>query len=127
EEVAGGVEIEAAPVPPPSNVQLMGVMAVGQEPVAILLDTSVNPEQKSVRKGDMFGEYQVGDIASSGLTLLGTGGQQFQIPLKVGAASGGVPAAAQQPVRYQARSRSPRGRYRPSVRTSRPTPENRRP
>ncbi|HXC52772.1 MAG TPA: hypothetical protein VN634_17945 [Candidatus Limnocylindrales bacterium] len=93
EEVAGGVEIEAAPVPPPSNVQLMGVMAVGQEPVAILLDTSVNPEQKSVRKGDMFGEYQVGDIASSGLTLLGTGGQQFQIPLKVGAASGGVPGA----------------------------------
>jgi hypothetical protein len=95
EEVAGGgPEIDAAPVPPPSNVQLMGVMQLGREPVAILLDTSVNPEQKAVRKGDMFGEYQIGEITTGGympgLTLLGNAGQQFQIPLKVGAAAAGA-------------------------------------
>jgi len=88
-EETAGIEVDAAPVPPPSNVQLMGVMVLGHEPTAIVLDTSVTPEQKSVRKGDMFGEYQVGEIESSGLTLLGSAGQQFQIPLKVGAAAGG--------------------------------------
>jgi hypothetical protein len=68
----------------------MGVMLLGPEPVAIVQDTSVNPEQKSVRKGDMFGEYQIGDILPYGVTLLGTAGQQFQIPLRVESASGAV-------------------------------------
>jgi hypothetical protein len=81
------------PVPPPSTVKLMGVMVLGGEPVGILLDTSVKPEQQSVRKGEMFGEYEVGDITTQGLLLLGTGGQQFQIPLKVEAAAGGAVVA----------------------------------
>lgn len=86
------------PVPPPSTVKLMGVMVLGGDPVGILLDTSVKPEQQSVRKGDMFGEYQVGDISPSGLLLIGSGGQQFQIPLRVEAASAGAaPAAAAAP------------------------------
>jgi hypothetical protein len=89
-EIPGDITVDAAPVPPPSNVQLMGIMRIGHEPVAIVLDSSVNPEQKSVRKGDMFGEYQVGDITAASMTLLGTQGQQFQIPLKVGATAGGA-------------------------------------
>jgi hypothetical protein len=85
------------PVAPPSTVKLMGVMVLGEEPVGILLDTNVKPEQQSVRKGEMFGEYQVGDITPYGLLLLGSGGQQFQIPLKVEAAAVGAPGAAGPP------------------------------
>lgn len=90
-----GLVVESAPVPPPSTVKLMGVMILGKEPVAILHDTNVKPEQQSVRKGDMFGEYEIGAITVSGLTLLGGGGQQFQIPLRVEAA--GVAAVATAP------------------------------
>jgi hypothetical protein len=91
----GDVIVDAPPVPPPSTVQLKGVMVLGGEPVGFLLDTSVKPEQQAVRKGEMFGEYEVGDITPMGLLLLGTQGQQFQIPLKVEAAGGGVaPGAA---------------------------------
>jgi hypothetical protein len=85
------------PVPPPSTVKLTGVMVLGGEPVGFLLDPSIKPEQQAVRKGDMFGEYQVGDITPMGLLLLGTQSQQFQIPLKVEAAAGGgaiAPGAA---------------------------------
>lgn len=92
----GGLgEEEGPPVPPPSSVKLMGVMFVDEEPVGFLLDTNLKPEQQSVRKGEMFGEYQVGDISATGLLLLGSGGQQFQIPLRVGAAgAAAAPAAA---------------------------------
>jgi hypothetical protein len=81
------------PVPPPSTVKLTGVMVLGGEPVGFLLDTNLKPEQQAVRKGDMFGEYQVGDITPMGLLLLGTQSQQFQIPLKVEAAAGGAAMA----------------------------------
>lgn len=89
----------SAPVPPPSTVKLMGVMLIGKEPVAIVLDTSVKPEQQSVRKGDMFGEYEVGDITGAGLTLLGSADQKFQIPLRVEAAASGGGGAPVPPPR----------------------------
>jgi hypothetical protein len=87
-------EVPAAPVPPPSTVKLTGVMVLEGEPVGFLLDTNLKPEQQAVRKGDMFGEYEVGDITPMSLLLLGTQNQQFQIPLKVEAAGGGAPAVA---------------------------------
>jgi hypothetical protein len=83
-----------APVPPPSTVKLTGVMMLDGEPVGFLLDTNLKPEQQAVRKGDMFGEYQVGDITPMGLLLHGTQQQQFQIPLKVEANSAGAAGAA---------------------------------
>jgi len=83
----GESTVEAAPVPPPSTVKLMGVILLGAEPVAILLDTNVKPDQQAVHKGDMFGEYEVGEISARGVMLLGGVGQQFQIPLKVEAAA----------------------------------------
>jgi len=91
----GDVIVDAAPVPPPATVKLMGVILLGSEPKAILLDTNLKPEQQSVSKGDMFGEYEIGEISAQGLMLLGGGGQQFQIPLRVeaaGAAAGPVVA-----------------------------------
>ena len=101
------------PVPPPSSVKLTGVMVLEGEPVAFLLDSNVKPEQQAVRKGDMFGEYEVGDITPRGLLLLGTQNQQFQIPLKVEAAAGGgaMPAGA-----------APGGPPPPRTPGTRPTP-----
>jgi hypothetical protein len=87
------VKVDAAPVPPPTTVKLMGVMFIGEDPVGILLDTSVKPEQQTVRKGEMFGEYEVGDITKTGVLLLGGDKQQFQIPLHVEAAGGGAGVA----------------------------------
>lgn len=92
------------PVAPPTTVKLMGVLQIGAEPMAILLDTNVKPEQVSVRKGEMFGEYEVGDIGPRGVTLLGTAGQQFHVPLRIEAAAAaaapgkpGSPAAGVRP------------------------------
>jgi hypothetical protein len=73
------------PVAPPATVKLMGVMLIGGEPVGILLDTNLKPDQQSVRKGDMFGEYEVGEITRDNLTLIGSGNQQFQVPLRIDA------------------------------------------
>lgn len=90
--VVDGAPVDVAPVPPPSTVKLIGVMRIGPEPVGILVDPSVKPDQQSVRKGDMFGEYEVGEITATTLNLLGGGGQQFQIPLRIeGGGGGGTP------------------------------------
>jgi len=101
----GEITFDDPPVAPPTAVKLMGIMFVGEEPVGILLDSNVKPEQQSVRKGEMFGEYQVGDISKSGLLLLGGAGQQFQIPLHVEAAGAG----AAPPVPAPAGARTPPG------------------
>lgn len=84
-----GIEVEAAPVAPPTTVKLTGVIVLGADPVAILSDPNVGPEQKSVRSGEMFGEYEIGDISQNAVILLGASGQEFQVPLRVEAASGG--------------------------------------
>ncbi len=102
------VTVEGPPVPPPTTVKLMGVMVLGNEPVAILLDSSVQPEQKSVRKGEMFGEYEVGEITRTGLLLLGSQGQQFQVPLRLEAGMGGTaPIAGPPPPGSPAAPRTP--------------------
>lgn len=84
-----GIDVEAAPVAPPTTVKLTGVIVLGADPVAILSDPNIGPEQKSVRSGDMFGEYEIGDISQNAVILLGASGQEFQVPLRVEAASGG--------------------------------------
>jgi len=119
--------VPETPIPPPSNVKLMGVLVLGRDPVAILQDTSVSPEQKSVRKGDMFGEYQIGEIVPTGLTLLGNAGQQFQIPLHIEATAGGVPAGAAVP--HPAAAGAPSTRPQPPAAgkpvTAKPVPPQR--
>jgi hypothetical protein len=94
-----GIEVDAAPVAPPTTVKLTGVILLGADPVAILSDPNVGPEQKSVRSGEMFGEYEIGDISQQAVILLGASGQEFQVPLRVEAASGGGPAPVGPPGR----------------------------
>jgi hypothetical protein len=87
------------PVPPPSTVKLMGVMMTGGEPVGLLLDTSVKPDQQPVRKGEMFGDYQVVDIRADSVTLLGSASQKYEIPLRIEANAGGGQLGPPQPPR----------------------------
>ncbi|MFQ5477072.1 MAG: hypothetical protein ACE5E4_00465 [Candidatus Binatia bacterium] len=75
--------VTEAPLPPPTNVLLTGIMFVDGEPVAIMSDTKVGNTQLSLRKGDMIGSYEVGEVGSSSVVLLGPGGQQFAVGLQV--------------------------------------------
>lgn len=80
--------LDAAPLPPPTNVKVSGILLLG-EPVAILSDPAVGPDQRSLRRGDMFGDYQVGEIGPSSVVLLGSTGQQFHLDLHVEGGGGG--------------------------------------
>lgn|GEM_PF-1047009 len=84
--------VDAAPLPPPTNVKVSGIMLLG-EPVAILSDPALGPDQRSLRRGDMFGDYEVGEIEASSVVLLGSTGQQFRLDLRVEGGGGG-PAPA---------------------------------
>lgn len=111
--LAGEITVDAAPVPPPSTVKLTGVMMIGKEPVGFLLDTNVKPEQQAVRKGEMFGEYEVGEISKDGLLLHGGGNQQFQIPLRIEAAGVVAPPPGPAPARGAAAAATTAGRPAP--------------
>ncbi|MBI5504811.1 MAG: hypothetical protein HY899_08400 [Deltaproteobacteria bacterium] len=88
---------DAAPLPPPTNVKVSGILLLG-EPVAILSDPAVGPDQRSLRRGDMFGDYQVGEIGPSSVVLLGSTGQEFHLDLHVeGGSGGGGPAPGTPP------------------------------
>lgn len=88
--------IDQAPLPPPTNVKVSGIILLG-EPVAILSDPAVGPDQRSLRQGDMFGDYQVGEIGPSSVVLLGSAGQQFHLDMHVEAGGGGGGQAAGTP------------------------------
>ncbi|HYC55573.1 MAG TPA: hypothetical protein VEL28_11635 [Candidatus Binatia bacterium] len=96
-EIDGDAPVDAAPLPPPTSVTLTGIMIIGAEPVAIMSDPAVGPEQQSLRKGEMLGDYEIGDISTSSVTLLGQAGQQFHVPLKIQGGGGGAVAAATPP------------------------------
>lgn len=82
------VIVDAAPVPPPATVRLAGVMVVDGQPVAFLADPTVGPEQRAVRSGDMFGEYEVGTISLTSVILNGSADEQFNVPLRIDGAAG---------------------------------------
>lgn len=106
---------DAPPLPPPTNVKVSGILLLG-EPVAILSDPSVGPDQRSLRKGDMFGDYEVGEIGTSSVILMGSGGQQFHLDLRVEAGGGGGAApggAAARPAPAAAGRPVPAGNARP--------------
>lgn len=78
------VEVETqVALPPPTNIVLNGVISISGEPVAIMNDSKVGNAQLSVGKGDMIGDYEVGEVTPNGVILLGAGGQQFSVGLQV--------------------------------------------
>lgn len=72
-----------APLPPPTNVVLNGIMVVNGEPIAIVTDTKQGNSQLSVRAGEMIDAYEVGEIGGNSVTLLGPGGKKFAVSLDV--------------------------------------------
>jgi len=76
------VETQVA-LPPPTNIVLNGVLSISGQPVAIMSNTKAGTAQLSVREGDMIGDYEVGEVSPSGVILLGAGGQQFSVGLRV--------------------------------------------
>ncbi|MFP6627392.1 MAG: hypothetical protein VCA74_10135 [Deltaproteobacteria bacterium] len=75
-------EEELAPLPPPTNISLNGILLVGEAPVAIMTDSKSGGRQLRVRVGEMVGDYEVGGIDARQVTLMGAGGQRFNVVLQ---------------------------------------------
>ena len=88
-----------APLPPPTNIVLNGVFMVPKEPVAIMTDKKSGARQRGLRTGDMIADYEIGDIASRRVTLLGAGGQRFTVRLQTKKGSGTTAPASARPGR----------------------------
>jgi len=117
--VAGGSTEE--PLPPPTNVVLNGVFfQPGGRPMVIMTDTSTGNKQLTLGMGDNVGEYQVGEITDTRVTLLGRGGQQFSVELDIRKGAQAVPAAARptpRPATPASRAASAAGRANNNAQT----------
>jgi hypothetical protein len=90
DEADGAVSEE--PLPPPTNVLLNGVFfRPSGRPMVIMTDSSAGNKQLTLGIGDNVGDYQVGSITDTRVTLLGRGGQQFSVDLDI-KKGGGAPA-----------------------------------
>jgi hypothetical protein len=91
----GLASADETPLPPPTNVVLNGVFfQTTGRPMAIMTDTSAGSRQLTLQEGDNVGDYQVGEITRSRVTLLGRGGQEFSLELDIGKGAEGSPAPA---------------------------------
>ena len=116
------VETQVA-LPPPTNIVLNGVISISGQPVAIMNDTKGGNAQLSVSKGDMIGDYEVGEVTPNGVILLGAGGQQFSVGLQVrkgpGVRARTRPAAARPPARATSTGRATTAAERASTASAR--------
>ncbi len=93
---------EAAAATPPPEVELIGVLMVGDEFEALIREAG-QAKPRHVVEGDDVGGYTVASIAATEIVLTSPGGEEVPLPLKLrlsGAPSGevaarGVPAAQQ--------------------------------
>jgi hypothetical protein len=90
----GDIEFEEPPVPPPTTIELAGVLLLPPDPIAILSDAATGAEQRRLRTGDLIGDYEVGTISADSVELKGAEGQSFNVSLQVrpGDSPGGQPA-----------------------------------
>ncbi len=95
---ATAAEVQA-PLPPPTNIVLNGIFLLPDEPVAIMSDKKSGARQRGLRRGEMIGDYEIGDIASRKVTLLGAGGQRFTVRLETKKGSGMAAPASARPGR----------------------------
>lgn len=97
ESVEGdGTDFEEPPVPPPTTIELAGVILLPPDPVAIMSDSAAGVGQRRLRAGDLIGDYEVGAISAQSVELKGGEGQSYTVALQVrpGDSSGGQPAGA---------------------------------
>ncbi len=100
----------SAPVPvttpgPPPTLKLSGVILVGDQREALLLDATQGNRQLRMREGEEVSGYKVGRIQAEQISLLGSGGEEIVLLLEIekgkvakkGFGPGGKPAAQAQP------------------------------
>jgi len=81
--VEGEIEVDEPPLPEPTSIKLSGVMMLGDAPVAILTDAAAGNKARSLRTGDMIGDYEVVDISDNSVSLGGGGDAVFNVGLSV--------------------------------------------
>ncbi|HZR83317.1 MAG TPA: hypothetical protein VFD92_19640 [Candidatus Binatia bacterium] len=91
----------ATPAPPPPTLKLAGVIVVGTEREALLIDTAQANKQFHMREGEEISGYKVGRIGTEQISLIGPGGEETTVQMiidkaaaKKGFGPGGKPSAA---------------------------------
>jgi hypothetical protein len=87
----GEIDIEEPPIPPPTTIELAGIILLPPDPIAIMSDSAAGADQRRLRAGDLIGDYEVGAIYADSVELKGAEGQSFNVSLQVrpGDSSGG--------------------------------------
>jgi hypothetical protein len=73
----------ATPVPPPPTLKLSGVVVVGSQREAVLLDMAQNNKQTRLREGEEISGYKVGKIEPEQISLVGGGGEEIILALQI--------------------------------------------
>lgn len=96
EEVAvDDITFDEPPLPPPTTITLSGILVLGDEPEAIMMDAAQGTDPRRVRIGDMIGDYEVGEISATSVELIGnTPGEVFNVGLTIAAGTGAVATVA---------------------------------
>jgi hypothetical protein len=92
--------VVATPAPPPPTLKLAGVIVVGSQREALLVDTAQGNKQLRMREGEELSGYKIGKIETEQIALVGPGGEQTIVQMvidknaapKRGFGPGGVPA-----------------------------------
>jgi hypothetical protein len=80
----------ATPAPPPPTLKLAGVIFVGAEREALLIDTAQANKQIRMRVGEELSGYKVGRIENEQIALVGPGGEETVLQLLIEKTKGGA-------------------------------------
>jgi hypothetical protein len=79
----------ATPAPPPPTLKLAGVIVVGSQKEALLVDTAQGNKQLRMREGEELSGYRIGRIDIEEIALIGPGGEQTVVPMIIDKSAGG--------------------------------------
>ena len=110
------------PAPPPPTLKLAGVVVVGRQREALLVDSAQGNKHLRMRIGEDLMGYRVARIESERVALVGPGGEETVLELEVGKGKkgpafgpGGKPQPAPKPVPGAAVASVPPGTSPPPV------------
>jgi hypothetical protein len=109
---------EAAPAPPPT-VTLVGVLAVGDEREALIVDAAQGSKLLHVREEDDVSGYRVSRISPTEVILTSPAGEEVPLPLTLdkgkGAPAAGRPGAPPRPATTASSPKPPASQQRPTA------------
>jgi hypothetical protein len=80
--------VAATPAPPPPTLKLAGVIFVGSQREALLVDAAQGNKQLRMREGEELSGYKIGKIESEQIALIGPSGEQTIVPMLIDKAAG---------------------------------------